>query len=171
MMPTKSDPKIKLMMSVTGGGDDFGPGFATLEANQEKLEWMLRQASTFRTLKKLAPSICKVYYVDQEPMFFESGDEQKKDTPPEDAKQLEAIFEDECYPTDGWRPTVPGETPEIGTVRLDYCYLVVSEAGAIRPNTVDYLWRGCIKHTDDEIETHELKEEEIKALLAQLLSR
>ena len=166
----KNEPKeITLMLSVSGGGDAFGPFFATLTLNRASIEKLLNRADVFHAGHKLDLELYQTTYFDYMPEFIESGKSWDSESAASDKEKVEEIFDEERYPTDGWRPAAPGEVPETGNVRRDYCKLVV--AGSMsqeRPGMVDYHWVACIKHTSIEIETCEMKEEELRALLGQL---
>jgi hypothetical protein len=166
-MPTTNDPnEVTLLLSVSGGGD-LGPFFASLNLNKVEVEHLLRRADIHRAAKKLDTELYQTTYFNYGPEFFEQG--RTEDVSPEDIKKLEEFFDDERYPTDGIREAAPGEVPGSGTVRLDYCKLII--AGSLssgRPDMADFNWEACIKHTDVEIRTAEVTEEVIRALLARL---
>ena len=215
---------ITLMLSVSGGGDAFGPFFAAVSLDRAAIEQLLRRANVHKVAHKMESELYQTTYFDYTPEFFESGHSTDPDDSisPEDAKKVVSIFgddlddaddllcaecgnpmivledettrhlipgsdgpdydhdmdeahvarvpdEDERYPGDGWRRAKPGEVPEQGNVRRDYCKLMV--AGSMsesRPGMVDFRWIACIKHTNCEIETCELKEEDIRELLGVL---
>jgi hypothetical protein len=164
--PTNDPIEVQLLLSVSGGGD-LGPFFALLNLNRIEVEQLIRRADHHRVVKKLDTNLYQTTYFDYLPEFFEMG--RTEDVSPEEIKQLEEIFEDERYPTDGIREAAPGEVPGEGTVRLDYCKLMIAGSlSSTRPDKVDFHWEACIKHTDVEITTAEVTEEVIRALLARL---
>jgi hypothetical protein len=163
--------KITLALSVTGGGDAFGPFFATLVLDKVGVEQLLRRADVYRVAKGLEPELYQMTYFDYQPEFFESKAslDPDPDFPPEYSAKLEAIFEEEDYPTDGLDEIEADKFPEGGNVRRDYCKLMI--AGSFseqRPGMVDFHWIACIKHTDVEINTAEVTEEVIRAMLGRL---
>jgi hypothetical protein len=172
--------EVRLIMSVHGGGDAFGPFFATLTLDKPFVELLLRRADIFRAAHKMGRDAGEVAgndlyqttYFDYSPQFFESGKSLDPDSAdsPEARARLEEIFEEETYPTDGLREVMPddGDIPEDGTVRLDYCKMIISAMSQSRPGQVDYRWEACIKHTDEEISTADLTEEAVRALLGRL---
>jgi hypothetical protein len=167
MLTPPNDPiEVTLLLSVSGGGE-LGPFFASLNLDKVEVEHLLRRADIHRAAKKLDTELYQTTYFNYGPEFFEQG--RIEDVLPEEIKKLEEIFEDERYPTDGIREAEPGEVPGSGTVRLDYCKLMI--AGSMshnRPDMVDFHWEACIKHTDVEISTAEITEEVIRALLSRL---
>lgn len=165
---TTSDPaEITLMLSVSGGGDAFGPFFVSLVLNKVEVEHLLRRADIHRAAKKLDSELYQTTYFDYGPEFFESDKTAEEGLT--DAEKLAEIFEDEDYPTDGIREVESGKVPERGNVRLDFCKLmIVGSMSYSRPDMVDFHWEACIKHTDVEITTVEITEEVIRALLARL---
>lgn len=163
-----------MMVSVSGGGDAFGPFFAVLSLGKFAVERLMRRADVFRVAKKLEHELYQTTYFDYSPEFYESRSSQdpNEDFPPEYNKKLEEIFEDEDYPTDGIREVEPTKVPGQGNVRLDYSKLIIT--GSLsneRPDMVDFHWEACIKHTDVEITTAEVTEEVIRALLGRLSRR
>jgi hypothetical protein len=177
-MPTSNE--IHLMLPVSGGGDAFGPFFATLALDRDGVESLLRKADIFRAAHALnrkagdppGNDLYQITYFDYLPEFYESGKHKECEGSPEEAARLEDVFDNEDYPTsdgeDHFRDAPEG-LPEHGSARLDYCKLiVVGSMARERPDKVDFHWVACIKHTDEEIETGELKEEDIRALLGRL---
>ena len=165
--PTSDPTEIMLLLSVSGGGDAFGPFFASLSLNKIEVEHLLRRADIYRVAKRLDPELYQTTYFNYGPEFFESG--RDDDVSHEDVEKLGEIFGEERYPADGIREAAPGEVPDKSNMRLDYCKLMI--AGSMsndRPDKVDFRWIACIKHTDMEIETAEVTEEVIRALLARL---
>lgn len=171
-MPTMktSDPtEVTLMLAVHGGGEAFGPFCAMLNLNRAEVERMLRRADVCRVNKKLDPELARIEYYEYAPEFYEGVTRREGDVPLADAQKIAKIFEDEDYPADGLREAKPDELPEQGNVRLDYCKLViVSSVAYERPDMVDFHWVACIKHTSEEIETCEITEEVVRALLGRL---
>jgi hypothetical protein len=165
-MPTTNDlSEVTLLLSVSGGGD-LGPFCAALTVNKVEVEQLLRRADIHRAAKKLDTELYQTTYFNYGIEIFEQG--RTEDVSPEDIKKLEEFFDDERYPTDGIREAAPGEVPGSGTVRLDYCKLMVAGLSSGRPDMVDFHWEACVKHTDVEISTAEITEEVIRALLARL---
>jgi hypothetical protein len=80
----------------------------------------------------------------------------------------EAIFEEGDYPEDGF-DDAPEDLPESGNVRADYSILCVADAmRPAKPGAVDYHWVVCLKHTDVEVSTCDLEEDDLRALLERL---
>jgi hypothetical protein len=161
---------IRLMLSVHGGGDAFGPFFATLTLGKPMIDQLLHRAGYWRAAHKLDDALYEMTYHDYVVEYFESGKEDDKDfdVPSEQRARLKAIFEDEEYPTDGFSDATP-ELPEHGNTRVE-CeqLLVVGAVSHERPGMVDFHWTCYVKHTDVEIRTTELKEEDIRAMLDRL---
>jgi hypothetical protein len=162
-MATTTDSKvIHLGLAVFGGGEAFGPFFAVLTLTREKLEWLLTRADLFRNALALDNRLYQMTWFDYSPDFCETnwddGDEDEL---------IEQIFEDEDYPDEGFVEFPPAKVPEQGNVRFDYCKLIVANAlDSRRPGQVDFYWKGCIKHTNEEIATCEIEEERLRELLA-----
>jgi hypothetical protein len=167
MVTTSRTDSITLLLAVHGGGGAFGPAFAALALDRAGVERLLRAADVFRAGQELAAELYQTTYFDYTPDFFESG-KVDEDWPTDEAGRIADLFEDEEYPSDGFIEVTPG-LPETGSVRLDYSRLIVADAlNQNRPGQVDYRWEACVKHTDAEIYTDELKEEDLRALLGRL---
>jgi hypothetical protein len=165
--PHKS-ASVRLMLSVSGGGDAFGPFFAALELDRTAIAQLLGRAAAFREARETMGDLYQMTYFDYMPEFFESGDMAASTGSREDEDRITAIFDEGDYPEDGFEDAPEG-LPESGNVRRDYCKLVVADAMLPpRPGAVDYHWEACIKHTDTEISTCDLAEDDLRALLDRL---
>lgn len=162
-MPTTTDSKvIHLGLSVSGGGDAFGPFFAVLTLTREKVERLLIKADLFRNALALDDDLYQMTWFDYSPNFCEANWD-GEDAP------IGRIFEDEDYPAEGFVEFPPEKVPGDGNVRFDYCKLIVANAlDPCRPGQVNVYWKGCIKHTNEEIATCEIEEERLRGLLARL---
>jgi hypothetical protein len=165
-----SPTAITLMLGVSGGGD-FGPFFAAVTLDRIAVEMLLHRADVFRAAHRLDDKLYMTTYFDYSPEFYESNWDNAEDFgTPEQVARVKAIFEDGDYPDNAETPPrdAPDDLPE-GNVRVDYSKLIVAGSmSQLRPGQVDYNWVASIKHTDIEIETSELKEEDIRALLGRL---
>jgi hypothetical protein len=165
--PRKS-ASVRLMLSVSGGGDAFGPFFATLDLGRADIAQLLGRAAAFREAKETMGDLYQMTYFDYAPEFFESGDMADATDNPADDDRLTAIFDEGDYPEDGFEDAPEG-LPESGNVRRDYCKLIVADAMMpTKPGAVDYHWVACIKHTDTEIATCDLDEDDLRDLLGRL---
>jgi hypothetical protein len=83
--PSKT-ASVRLMLSVSGGGDAFGPFFATLELDRIGIAQLLGRAKAYREARETAGDLYQMTYFDYMPEFFESGDLAEHDDPAAKAK-------------------------------------------------------------------------------------
>ena len=164
--------EVTLMLAVHGGGDAFGPFFATLILTRSDVEQLIRRADLHRAAKNLDPELYQTTYFDYTPNFYESKKSLDADDSteflPEYVEKLDAIFEDEDYTTEGVDEIDDEKVPRCTNMRLDYCKLQISSVTNRENVKVDFHWVACIKHTDVEIDTDDLTEEVVQALLGKL---
>jgi hypothetical protein len=182
-MATTTDSKaIHLGLSVSGGGEAFGPFFAVLTLTRKKVEWLLTRADLFRNALALDDRLYQMTWFDHSPDFCEKGmggyidwdaeDEDPNEVDPdvdEDCGRIARIFNNRTYPNVNFVEFPADQVPEQGNVRLDYCKLIAANSfNPLRPDRVDFHWEACIKHTSEEIETCNIEEEQLRELLARL---